>query len=41
MNGFFVIVSPFLIIKGFVKHFRMEMSDIKSEQCFSDSMYPF
>ena len=28
-----------LIIKGFVKHFRTKMSDIKSERRFDDSMY--
>jgi len=28
----------FLIRKGFVKHFRMKISDIKSERLFHDSM---
>ena len=27
----------FLIIKGFVKHFRIKMSNMKSEQRFDDS----
>ena len=31
-------MSLFLVIKGFVKHFRVKRSDIKSEQRFDDSM---
>ena len=30
--------SMFLITKGFVKLFRMKMSDVKSERCFDDSI---
>ena len=30
--------SEFLITKGFVKYFRMKMSDIKRERRFDDSI---